>query len=138
MFDFRYHALSLTAVLIALAVGLLLGVAIGDSGLVSSAERNIRQSLKKDVSNADRRVRAARLDLARADRFQHEVYPLLVGGQLSGRSVGLLLLGNTSKGVTGNVRDALRDTGATLNSYATLKSPPDLAAAGGLHLGEHG
>jgi hypothetical protein len=37
MFDFRYHALSLIAVLVALVLGLLLGVAIGDKGLVSSA-----------------------------------------------------------------------------------------------------
>ena len=37
MFDFRYHALSLAAVFIALVVGLLLGVAIGDKELVSSA-----------------------------------------------------------------------------------------------------
>jgi len=37
MFDYRYHALSLAAVLLALAVGLVIGIAIGDSSLVSSA-----------------------------------------------------------------------------------------------------
>jgi hypothetical protein len=37
MFDYRYHALSLAAVLFALALGVLIGVAIGDSNLVSSA-----------------------------------------------------------------------------------------------------
>jgi len=40
MFDFRYHALSLVSVFLALVLGLLLGVAIGDRGLVSSAERD--------------------------------------------------------------------------------------------------
>ena len=35
MFDVRYHALSLAAIFIALVVGLLLGVAIGDKELVS-------------------------------------------------------------------------------------------------------
>jgi hypothetical protein len=32
MFDFRYHALSLVAVFLALMIGLLLGVAIGGPG----------------------------------------------------------------------------------------------------------
>ena len=36
MFDFRYHALSLVAVFLALAIGILLGATIGDS-LVSDA-----------------------------------------------------------------------------------------------------
>ena len=49
MFDFRYHALSLVAVFVALAVGLLLGVAIGDAGLVSSGEQNLREDLRGDV-----------------------------------------------------------------------------------------
>ena len=44
VFDFRYHALSLVAVFVALVLGLLLGVAIGDKGLVSSAENNMQAS----------------------------------------------------------------------------------------------
>ena len=49
MFDFRYHALSLIAVFVALVLGLLLGVAIGDKGLVSSAENKVKESLRADV-----------------------------------------------------------------------------------------
>ncbi len=54
MFDYRYHALSLAAVLLALAVGVLLGVAIGDSNLVSSAKSGIVHDLSSEV-----RARAA-------------------------------------------------------------------------------
>ncbi|MCW2959067.1 MAG: hypothetical protein JWP18_1870 [Solirubrobacterales bacterium] len=130
MFDFRYHALSLTAVFIALAVGLLLGVAIGDSGLVSSAERNIRDSLKQDVANADRQLRESRSEIADAERFEREVYPLLVDGQLEGRSVGLIFLGASDQDIIVDVRDALRDTGAEIRSVAATGTSPDLAAAG--------
>ena len=49
MFDFRYHALSLVAVFLALVVGLLLGVAIGDKGLVSVGAQDMRDSLRDDV-----------------------------------------------------------------------------------------
>lgn len=130
MFDFRYHALSLTAVFIALAVGLLLGVAIGDAGLVSSADRKIRESLRKDVNAADRRVKHAQADLADAARFEHDVYPLLVADRLAGRSIGLVFLGDTEKDITGDVRDALRDTGGELRSVAATGTPIDLADAG--------
>ncbi len=52
MFDFRYHALSLAAVFLALVVGLLLGVTIGDKELVSSARDDIRSSLRNEVRRA--------------------------------------------------------------------------------------
>lgn len=130
MIDFRYHALSLTAVLVALAVGLLLGVAIGDSGLVSSADRKIRESLRSDVNAADRRVKRAESEIADSRRFEREVYPLLVADQLAGRSIGLVFLGEPSKGLTDDVRDALRDTGADLVSVAAVGKPIDLGDAG--------
>ena len=50
MFDYRYHALSLAAVLFALALGVLIGVAIGDSNLVSSAKNGIVHNLNSEVS----------------------------------------------------------------------------------------
>jgi hypothetical protein len=130
MFDFRYHALSLTAVFIALAVGLLLGVAIGDSGLVSSAERNIRDSLKQDVADAGRQLRDARADIAEDKRFEREVYPLLVDGQLEGRNIGVVFLGDTDKGIVADIRDALRDTGGEIRSVAATGTSPDLERAG--------
>ena len=52
MFDYRYHALSLAAVLFALALGVLIGVAIGDSNLVSSAKSGIVHDLESEISAA--------------------------------------------------------------------------------------
>ena len=51
MLDFRYHALSLVAVFLALAIGIVLGVTVGGS-LVSDAERSLRGNLRADVENA--------------------------------------------------------------------------------------
>ena len=62
MFDFRYHALSLAAVLFALALGVLIGVAIGDSDLVSSAKSGIVHDLESEVSE---RTAAGRTAAAR-------------------------------------------------------------------------
>lgn len=127
MFDFRYHALSLVAVFIALLVGLLLGVAIGDRGLVSSAERDLRASLRADVEAANERADELRSELSARREYEEQAYPPLVADRLSGQSVALLFLGGSSDEVVGDVRDALTDTGARLVTVGTLELPPDVA-----------
>jgi hypothetical protein len=126
VFDARYHALSLAAVLVALVLGLLLGVAIGDAGLVSSAEREIRADLRSDVRAADERADSLQAELDQKERFEQEVYPLLVSGQLEGQRVGIVFLGRTSDEMVGLVRDALRETGGRLATVVTVREPVDL------------
>ncbi|MDQ3849749.1 MAG: copper transporter, partial [Actinomycetota bacterium] len=121
MFDFRYHALSLVAVFIALLVGLLLGVAIGDQQLVSSAKRDVRESLRNDVRRANRDRDSARAALTRERRFVEEAYPILTSGQLRGRSIGLVLLGAEAPAVVKSVRDALEPTGARIRLVAVVR-----------------
>ena len=126
MFDVRYHALSLAAVLVALVLGLLLGVAIGDAGLVSSAEREIRADLRSDVSQANERADDLERAVEQKERFEREVYPLLVTGQLEGSRIGLVFLGRTSDTIVDAVRDALGETGGRLATVVTVREPVDL------------
>src|SRR4051795_8411882 len=112
MFDFRYHALSLVAVFLALMIGLLLGVAIGDKGLVSSAERNVRDSLRSDVRAAQGQSAKLRAQLREQQDFQDAVYPLLVANRLTGQRVGLVGLGGLPDATIRSVRDGLEGTGA--------------------------
>lgn len=128
MFDFRYHALSLVAVLVALIVGLLLGVAIGDAGLVSSAEKSLRDDLRRDVSAARDDARAAREERDAAEDYAERSYPLLVAGRLEGERVGLLFLGTPSDAIARQVRAALEPAGAELTGTLALREPPDLDA----------
>jgi hypothetical protein len=126
MFDVRYHALSLAAVFIALVVGLLLGVAIGDKELVSSARNDVRDSLRRDVARANNQRDAARAELADQQRFINAAYPILTGNQLRGRSIGLVLLG-ADKDAPGIVDKALEPTGADLKVVASVREGVDLA-----------
>jgi hypothetical protein len=137
MFDFRYHALSLAAVLLALAVGLLLGVAVGDSNLVSSAKSGIVAQLRRDVGGAQQQASQLRGQLAARSTFESDLYPITVGGRLAGRTVGLIFLGSSSDQIDGLVRDALPPAGAQLASVGAIREPLDLqglaAEAAGTH-----
>jgi len=140
VFDFRYHALSLVAVFVALLVGLLLGVAIGDQGLVSSAERDLRSQLRSDVREANRRSDDLRAQVAESARFAKEAYQPLVADRLTGARVGLIFLGAGSDDVAEDVRTALSGTGGKLVAVGVLREPLDVdglaAAAQGTRYGE--
>jgi hypothetical protein len=130
MFDYRYHALSLAAVLFALAVGLLIGVAIGDSSLVSSAKSGIVHDLSSELNGTRRKDEGLQAKLSEAEAFSAGLYPLAVHDLLLGRSVGLLFLGSSSDEVNGLARAAVDEAGASLATVAALREPlelPDLA-----------
>lgn len=131
MFDFRYHALSLIAVFVALVLGLLLGVAIGDKGLVSSAENKIKESLRSDVRAEQKKVADLNDQLAQKDKFAQEVYPLLVDGQLTDRKIGVVFLGQSSDDVNNEVANALASSGGKRVGAVEVREPlnlDDLAA----------
>ncbi len=127
MFDFRYHALSLVAVFLALAVGLLLGVAIGDSGLVSSAKQDIEASLRGDVRESRAQADELRAEVDRRQSYEEQTFPDLVAGRLAGHRIGLLFLGPSNDAVVDQVRDALEPAGATLSWVGVLREPPDVS-----------
>lgn len=126
MFDFRYHALSLVAVFMALMLGIVLGVAIGDKGLLSRTASGIRTQLERQVRNE--RAGRDRLErqLAQRDRLDAALYPLVVQGRLNGQRVGIIALGNLSDSTIRYVRDALKDTGGRLTLEAVVNRPPRL------------
>jgi hypothetical protein len=132
MLNFRYHALSLVAVFLSLAIGLLLGVAIGDKGLVSSAEQDVRASLRDDVRDAQAERDDAREQLIERQAFEREAYPALVGSRLAGRRIALIELGAPSDRMWNLTKDALQGSGARLTSVSVIREPlqlEELAAA---------
>lgn len=126
MFDYRYHALSLAAVLLALAVGVLIGVAIGDSNLVSSAKSGVVHDLRSEVSGANSQADHLRSQLANEEALGNDLYQIAVHGLLTGRRVGLVFLGAPSDHVDGLVRDAITQAGGDLVTVVTVREPLDL------------
>jgi hypothetical protein len=126
MFDYRYHALSLAAVLLALAVGVVIGVAIGDSDLVSSAKSGIVHNLSSEVSSAQNGESQLRSQLAGEEAFTNDLYPIAVHGLLAGQDIGLLFLGESSDRVNSLVRNAVTQAGGDLATVVAVREPLDL------------
>ncbi len=126
MFDFRYHALSLAAVLFALVLGVLLGVAIGDTNLVSSAKNGVVQNLNAELGHA--RTQAGQLHerLTDEEAFATGLYPLAVHELLAGRSIGVVFLGGSSDQVNSLARTAVSQAGGQVTTVVAVREPLDL------------
>ena len=137
MFDFRYHALSLAAVLFALALGVLLGVAIGDTNLVSSAKNGIVHNLSSELNQARSQAGKLHEQLTGEEALAGGLYPLAVHELLAGRAIGLVFLGGSSNQVNALVRNAVAQAGGQLTTVIAVREPLDLEGlahdAGGTH-----
>ena len=70
MFTPRYHAISLIAVFLALGIGVVLGVAVGEEGIVSNASKDLEKSLRGDLDQARSRNSDLRHDLNARRTFE--------------------------------------------------------------------
>ncbi|MGA9876188.1 MAG: copper transporter [Solirubrobacteraceae bacterium] len=131
MFDYRYHALSLAAVLFALAVGVLIGVAIGDSNLVSSAQDGIVRNLRSEVSDSQHDLEQVGSRLSEEETLSADLWPFAVRDLLAGKNVGLLFLGNSSNTIDSSVRDGVGEAGGNVKAVVAVREPLDLTGIAG-------
>jgi len=125
MFDFRYHALSLVAVFLALAIGILLGATIGNS-LVSDADKGIRSSLHQDVINARNSASQAQGQLSQRDKIISSSLPMLVQGELSGQRIAIVATGSLPSSIESEVRQTVETAGGAVDSVSTFDVPSQL------------
>jgi hypothetical protein len=123
--DFRYHALSLVAVFLALGIGIVLGASVGDS-LVSGADKDVRQSLRHDVVQARQEARDAQAKAAARNRVIQAAAPFVSDDRLAGQRVAVVGLGGLPDDVESEVRKAVEGAGGSIDSISDPKLPADL------------
>ena len=126
----RYHATSLIAVFLALAIGILIGAEFGGDTLTST-RKDLEQSLTGNLQDARQRVNELNGELGRASQFSTAVYPVLVRDRLRGKRIGLLALGDLPGDVSGAIDDALSPTGARLVAVGVVREPVDTRGLAG-------
>jgi hypothetical protein len=129
----RYHAASLAAVFLALAIGILIGVGLGHN-VVTGTTKNLEQSLKSDLSAARGQADELQAELNRHADFEQQVYPDLTGNVLQGDRVAVVALGALPDNIKGDLQAVVgpdSPSGAALAEVAVVREPPDLAAVSG-------
>jgi hypothetical protein len=124
----RYHAASLAAVFLALAIGILIGVGFGSDVVTGTAE-NLESSLGSDLDQARDRIGELEDELDQESQFGRLAFPALVDGRLRGREIALVAFGDLDEAAADDVRGALQPAGASLSEIAVVREPPDVDAA---------
>jgi hypothetical protein len=121
----RYHATSLIAVFIALAIGILIGAEFGGDAL-DDTRRDLEQSLVGNLQDARSRADELNAELNRSNEFAERVYPVLTRDELEGRRFAILALGGLPSPVTDEVEEALAPTGGRLVGVGVVREPVDV------------
>ncbi len=124
----RYHAASLAAVFLALAVGILIGVGFG-SDLVSGTADDLEKSLAEDIERYRAQVDELEAQLANERDFGAALTPAVVEDRLRGREIGVVGLGELDEDLADDIRGAIEPSGAELREIAVVREPPDVGAA---------
>ena len=126
MFDLRYHVASLTAVFLALVIGILVGVGISGRGFVTDAERRNFDSriAALDGQLEEEEARADDLEQRQdaAQEFVEGAYPVLVNDRLAGVDVAVLVVGSADTTLDWVLR-AIDESDAQLIRMRVIRAP---------------
>jgi hypothetical protein len=95
MINFRYHVVSLTAVFLALAIGLVVGTAALNGTFVDTLKNQVT-SLSKQNQQYREQAHQLEASAAQKEQFAAEAAPMLLQDKLAGRRVLLLSMPTTS------------------------------------------
>ncbi|MFI6066921.1 copper transporter [Micromonospora sp. NPDC051227] len=119
MINFRYHVVSLTAVFLALAIGLVVGTAALNGPVADSLKEQVT-GLRKDNQQWRQTVSNMEKQLALEEEFAEETSQLLLPGTLTARRVAVLSLPN-GRDHTESVLKKLQQAGATITGQVDLQ-----------------
>lgn len=124
MIDFRYHLVSLVAVFLALAVGIVLGTA-ALNGPIQTALTDDLDRVTSQKQGLEGDVEQLRAQVGASDRFALGVGPRLVRGSLTDHRVLLVTTPETPPALVERLQPLLRAAGAQVGG--TLRLLPALA-----------
>ncbi len=119
MINFRYHVVSLVAVLFALSVGLVLGAGVLSSGTGTAAAVQV-VDLQAETALLRERVAANEATVSFADEFGDATQSDQVVDRLTGRSVVVVALPGADGQAVAATREALGASGAGLVGTVTV------------------
>ena len=119
MISFRYHVVSIVAVFLALALGVLLGTTVVNQGVIDDLSRRTNDAAKRSEQLRSQ-VSELQSEVQTWARFGSAVEPLLISGQLASRQIVVVTQDGVDPAEVAGVRKALQDAGATVMSVLVI------------------
>ncbi|MER5338342.1 copper transporter [Micromonospora sp. NPDC002717] len=119
MINFRYHVVSLTAVFLALAIGLVVGTAALNGPVADSLKENVN-GLRKDNQLMRQQVQSMEKELELEEDFAAQMAELFLPGKLAGKRVVVVTL-PTGRDHTEGVVKMLKLGGAEMTGRIDLQ-----------------
>ncbi|MGC5019416.1 copper transporter [Micromonospora sp. DT47] len=119
MINFRYHVVSLTAVFLALAIGLVVGTAALNGPVADSLKENVN-ALRKDNQQMRQSVNNMQKELELEEEFAAQMSQVVLPGKLAGKRV-LVLSTPTGREHTEGVLKMLQLAGADVSGRVDLQ-----------------
>ena len=119
MISLRYHVISIAAVFLALAVGVVLGSTTLSRTLLAGVTSD-NDDLVKQVHDLENQRNAQNARLADADSFATQVGPMAVRGQLAQRTVVLITTADAAPADRDALEALLTDAGARVTGEVQL------------------
>lgn len=123
----RYHAASLAAIFLALAIGILIGSQVGGD-VLNNTRKDLESSLTGDLDEARGQIDDLDSELGQANDFGNGVLAPLTENQIRGNRIGLIGFGSLPSEITKSVEGAIQPTGAELVAVGVIREPPDTDA----------
>lgn len=119
MIDFRYHLISIVAVLLALGIGVLMGSAVLDDQLLSGLRTEV-DDLRRRNGELRAQVDGLSDGLEGAEAFALAAEPRLTDGALFGEQIVLIEFEGTSGNLIENVRDSVSEADGQVASTVNI------------------
>jgi Copper transport outer membrane protein, MctB len=119
--DFRYHLVSLIAVFLAVALGIVIGTTALNEPILADIENQVAD-LQQDKRSLEDRTQQLQTDLDTADAFEQAVAPALVQGALNGGRVLLVVTNEeVAPETVEDVTALIGSAGGTVTGALTLQ-----------------
>jgi hypothetical protein len=124
--DLRYHLISLISVFLALAIGILLGVAMADRGVVSDRMQAEITSIQQQLARQESEIDEQNEQIGEQEALLDRMSEVIIVDSLQGRDVALVAGPYADAEVFRVVQSDLSEAGASITTIETLEPPePD-------------
>ena len=120
MIDFRYHLVSIVAVFLALAIGIVIGASALKPELLGAFNRASSSELRT-INSQRTNIRALENELGTNQAFAQSAAPLLLDNLLAGQQVALITAPGADATTVSGVTAALKLAGAKITTQVALQ-----------------